>query len=306
MADQQHGPLPAYVTMPLLARVTRQSLDQDYVDAAQRRADAPDSPAVRRAAVGGMLGVVTVFGLLLSTAAVQESRTPEVQASSRASLISQIEKRRDQLTDYQDRLGGLEAGIDTLERRTTDLADAEGAATARLERLLTRTGFGPVRGPGVQIVVDDSPSGVATEVVRDTDLAQLVDALWSVGAEAIAVNEQRLTVLSSIRNVGTAVHVNGVPLAPPYVVEAIGNPDTMPADLATSPRGAAFFGLADALTLVYSIRGQSELALPAAPLRPLRWADETGAVENGASGTDRAGDADAGEQRVSAKEGGTS
>ena len=38
--------------------------------------------------------------------------------------------------------------------------------------------------------------------MRDTDLALLVDALWGVGAEAISVNGQRLTVLSAFRNVG--------------------------------------------------------------------------------------------------------
>ena len=279
--------LPEHVTMPLLVRVTQQALDQDYVEAAARRGDRPQRPA-GQGSVWGVMAVVATFGLLISTAAVQESRNAEVQASSRASLISQIDKRRDQVTSDQDRIGGLRAEIDSLTEVTADVGRAEEAATARLERLLTRTGFGPVHGPGVQIVVDDSPSGIATEVVRDTDLAQLVDALWSVGAEAIAINGQRLTALSAIRNVDIAIHVNGKPLSPPYVVKAIGDPETMPADLATSTRGAAFFGLADALTLVYTVGSQDDLTLPAAPLRPLGWASATPAGDNGGAGAESA------------------
>ena len=55
-------------------------------------------------------------------------------------------------------------------------------------------------------------------VVRDADLAILVDGLWNAGAEAIAINGQRLTALTPIRNAGPAIQVNSTPLVPPYVV----------------------------------------------------------------------------------------
>jgi uncharacterized protein YlxW (UPF0749 family) len=46
-----------------------------------------------------------------------------------------------------------------------------------------------------------------------------------VGAEAIAVNGQRLTAKSAIRSAAGAILVNYRPLKPPYRVEAIGPPD---------------------------------------------------------------------------------
>jgi uncharacterized protein YlxW (UPF0749 family) len=48
--------------------------------------------------------------------------------------------------------------------------------------------------------------------------------LWSAGAEAIAVNGQRLTAQSAIRSAAGAILVNYRPLRPPYRVEAIGPP----------------------------------------------------------------------------------
>jgi len=74
--------LPEHVTMPLLLRVTQQALDQDYVEAAELRGDQPQRPAGQRVGVWGVLAVVASFGLLISTAAVQESRNAEVQKTS--------------------------------------------------------------------------------------------------------------------------------------------------------------------------------------------------------------------------------
>ena len=58
-----------------------------------------------------------------------------------------------------------------------------------------------------------------------------MNGLWTAGAEAISINGQRLTVLTAIRNGGPVINVNSRPLAPPYTVQAIGDPRTLLADL---------------------------------------------------------------------------
>ena len=58
--------------------------------------------------------------------------------------------------------------------------------------------------------------------ISDSDLQMVVNALWSAGAEAIAVNGNRLVATSSIRAAGETVVVNFRPLSPPYKVEAVG------------------------------------------------------------------------------------
>lgn len=264
--------LPEHVTLPLLALVTQQSLDQDYRHVAERRASGRPAEGGSRAPGLAALAVLALFGALVATAAAQESRDAVVDATSRSVLIDQIDQRRNQLAEDQDRIGRLRARISVLEAKAADTSAAQQATGTRVERLLVRTGYGPVHGPGVRIVVDDSPSGIPEQAVRDTDLADLVNALWSVGAEAIAINGERLTVLSSIRNVDVAIHVNGRPVDPPYVVEAIGDPRTLQADLANSSRGAAFLALAEVLGLEVTPSNQSDLTLPGATLRPLRSA----------------------------------
>lgn len=278
--DAQGQPLPAHVTQPLLALVTQQALDQDYAQAARRRADSTAPEPGRRGASGAVLAVLALFGLLVGTAAAQTTRNAAVDQSSRATLVARIGDGRDALAAVQDRIGRLQARNQELEQELDDVRAEESAAVAQTQRLRTRTGFGPTTGPGVRAVVTDSPSGLSSEAVRDTDLALLVDALWGVGAEAVAVNGQRLTPLSGIRNVGAAVHVNGVPLSPPYVVQAVGDPRTLQAALVDSARGQQFLTLVDTYGFGFDMTNQDSIALPGAPLRALRFATLVSGMDN--------------------------
>ena len=50
----------------------------------------------------------------------------------------------------------------------------------------------------------------------DVDLQQLVNGMWTAGAEAISVNGHRLTSLTAIRGAGTSITVDYSSLTPPY------------------------------------------------------------------------------------------
>ena len=54
--------------------------------------------------------------------------------------------------------------------------------------------------------------------VLDRDLQVMVNALWAAGAEAIAINGQRLTARSAIRYAGEAILLDFRPLVPPNVM----------------------------------------------------------------------------------------
>jgi len=261
--------LPDHVTRPLLSLVTQQSLDQDYQVVAERRrrGDLPPEPVRLRVLASAVLAV---FGLLIAVAAVQNSRDSEVSDAGRASLVSQINQRKADLDRTQRQLS--EAQQDHLKlERTLERLDADYLTeSGKLRELQTRTGYGVVHGPGVRIIVDSAPDAGERRLVRDEDLAKVVDGLWEVGAEAISINDQRLTALTAIRNVGVAIHVNGRGLQPPYTIEAIGDRNTLSADLLNTTHGSEFFSLADQLGFRYSVESVDDLVLPAGPLRRLR------------------------------------
>lgn len=264
--------LPEHVTEPLLALITQRSLDADYEHvAARRRAlgqDVDPHPVPRRTA--GL--VLLVFGLLVTVAAVQTSRDASANDASRESLIDQVNLRRQGVSELQKQLDREQSRVLALQSGLNTLATERQATQARLERLGVRTGFGAVSGPGIQLTVSSAPGSAGSELVRDSDLTLLTDALWAAGAEAISVNGQRLTVLSAFRNVGIGILVNSQPINPPYVFSVVGNPDTLPADLLSSSVGEKWYALKDSLGFRFDVRNGGTMSLPAAQEQRLRSA----------------------------------
>ena len=268
--------LPDHVTMPLLTRITQQSLDVDYLHVAQRKAATGEStrPAIHR--VTGV--VVAVFGLLLVIAAVQTSRNVSIDEQSRASLIALITTKKQLIATQEGRISGLRTDVATDERTLESITNTAQSVNAELTRLQVRTGFVAVHGEGLRIVVDDGPGGEEFRV-RDEDLAMLVDGLWSAGAEAISINGQRLTALSPIRTSGAAINVNDRPISAPYVVLAIGDTSTLQSRFADTTHGLDFYSLASTLGFQFDMRNEDEVALPAARMPVLRWARTPGAQD---------------------------
>jgi uncharacterized protein YlxW (UPF0749 family) len=263
-------------TTPLLALITQRSLDADYEHVAARKRAAGEDPSVRRVPRRTAALVLLAFGLLVTVAAVQTSRNASVDQASRSSLIDQVNLRRKAVAAQQRRLAQAQAEALALQRAVTRGTTESQATRARLTRIQARSGFASVTGPGIQATVASAPGSDANQLVRDSDLALLTDALWGAGAEAISVNGERLTVLSSFRNVGTGILVNSHPVTPPYVFDVVGDPATLPANLLSSPMGGRWYALKDSLGFSFDVRDAGSLTLPAAPpprLRSARTAD---------------------------------
>ena len=256
---------------PLLDLLTQQSLDEDYVHVARRRAAAGEPPprgarAHRTAAV-----VVGVFGVLVATAAVQNARGADEAQSSRVVLVERVIERRDTVTALQDRIQELRGEVDDGEQALATVTSNRLAAQGRLRRLQVRTGFIAVRGEGARVTITDAPAG--GELIRDTDLQLLVNGLWQAGAEAVSINGQRLTVRTAIENSGTVVNVNSQPLRSPYVLNVIGDRRTLQADLLASESGLAVADLVTRFGFGFEMVPVEELVLPAAAPRTLRHAE---------------------------------
>ncbi len=261
---------PAEQTTPLLALITQRSLDADYEHVAARKRAAGEDPSERRVPRRTAAVVLLAFGLLVTVAAVQTSRNSSADEASRSSLIHQIDLRRQSVAQQQKELAKEQSDQLALQRDLTHTQTVTRAAQARLSRVGGRTGFAAVTGPGIQATVASAPGSDNDHLVRDSDLALLTDALWTAGAEAISVNGERLTVLSSFRNVGIAVLVNSRPVNPPYVFDVIGDPDTLAADLLSSSVGGRWYALKNSLGFSFDVHNAAKLTLPAGESPQLR------------------------------------
>ncbi|HWI42402.1 MAG TPA: DUF881 domain-containing protein [Nocardioides sp.] len=247
---------------PLLTLITQESLDRDYQLVASRRTpDSPEGPGSRTAVVV----VLAIFAMLVTVAGVQTSRNAQADDASRAGLIKRIQDRRETVSRLQEKVADLRRTNSGAESDLRRLGERSSAFQARRSALGAVTGFGRVSGDGVQVSLDNAPYADKDSLVRDSDLALLVNGLWSAGAEAVAVNGQRLTAMSAIRNSGDAIEVNRVGIAPPYTVTAIGDGRSLSADFITSRSGQAFVALTQQFGFRYDMDNVESVELPAAP-----------------------------------------
>ena len=264
---------PPQATVGLLDYLSTHTLDEDYAYVSERREAGHAPPPRRRVGLAGAV-VLAVFAALVATAAVQTSRSAVADERSRAELVDQVETARSQLEAERDRVARLRAETTALEtRQLRGDASAQGLLRT-LEQLGVLTGASPARGPGVRVVADNAPGATsARNQVLDSDLQRLVNGLWGAGAEAISINGQRLTTLSTIRLAGGAITVNARSLRRPYVVSAIGDPDTLPARFAETSSGQAWLDLEREVGLRLRITARDDLRLPGAVVS-LRYANQ--------------------------------
>ena len=130
--------------------------------------------------------------------------------------------------------------VKKLREEKTKLENAMGDQTHQsqvlndtLQSTKVYAGLTDVEGPGVTVTLKDSERGGTRGVpendlnIHDVDVLRVVNELWASGAEAIAVGNLRITGRTSIRCVGPTIQVDGVPVASPVRIRAIGDPDTM-------------------------------------------------------------------------------
>lgn len=296
----------------LLTEIMQRPLDPGYAAAARRREQAragAGGPVEPGGAPGGANGggsaggdggegagataasrrallrrgpvLVVIVGVVLGLvggAGVAQLRSGPLQAEDRAVLESEVERR----TALADDLAESNAALREVIAAEQEAAIGEGAASliAATDRLAVVSGAERVRGPGVVVVLDDAPEDAVggdqavsdDGRVRDTDVQTIVNGLWASGAEAIAVNGQRLTALSTIRHAGDAIVVDLRQLARPYTIAAIGDPDVLLAETRTGSAGRYAAVLRDNYGISVQVEEVDDVELPAASRLTLRHA----------------------------------
>ena len=108
-----------------------------------------------------------------------------------------------------------------------------GTAQKAMDELKARAGETDMQGKGIILTLDDSKQAAKAGenknlyIIHDEDLLRVVNELRAAGAEAISLNGQRLIGSSEIRCVGPTVLINERRLASPFIISAIGNPQTL-------------------------------------------------------------------------------
>ena len=171
--------------------------------------------------------VVAVLVGVLAFAAVTQ-----VRISDRGDAYAGL--RQDQLIQALD---GLQSASRKAERDIADLQQTRDQLNSRTQRrtaaltqakrelstLAVLAGTVPATGPGIRVTVQDPKGGFSL-----THLLDGIEELRNAGVEAIEINDRvRVVAQTSFDDDPQGVRVDGTLLKPPYVIDAIGNADTL-------------------------------------------------------------------------------
>jgi uncharacterized protein YlxW (UPF0749 family) len=207
--------------------------------------------------------IFILFGFMLAT---QFRARPPVAANvhyQRAEelsvLLNATEEERDRLRDE----------VKVLRDRVAEAMAGESQVKVLQEELLKArvlAGLAEVKGPGITVEMNDAQKQAAAGqdpnlfIIHDDDVLAVVNELFAAGAEAMSINGQRVVATTEIRCAGAVLMINGVRLAPPLKIQAVGDPTVL--QNALKMRG----GVVDNLSfwgIDVKIKVEQEIVLPA-------------------------------------------
>ncbi|WP_167107954.1 DUF881 domain-containing protein [Mycobacterium sp. DL592] len=257
----------------------------------QRRRDqthaAPATTAAPHSAWRYGVPVVCLLAGLLLAATHGVSGGGEIRRSDAPRLVDLVHDAQNSVDRLSAQRDALAAQVDSTHGASAGTALA--AMQARADLLAGDAGLVPVHGPGLVVTLSDAqrdangrfPRDASPDdlVVHQQDIEAVLNALWSAGAEAIQMQDQRIINTSAPRCVGNTLLLNGRTYSPPYVVTAIGDAGAMQAALGAAPLVTLYKQYVVRFGLGYSeqVRADVEVAGYTEPVR-MRYAQPAGPV----------------------------
>lgn len=188
------------------------------------------------------------------------------------------------------------AHLESLESENMDLrkqieAQSAAATQSAAERIVKENeaaaGATSVEGEGIVMTIanplaarNDDAGSLPREatadrlrIVTDTDLQLLVSLMWQHGAEAIAVNDNRLGVQTSIRTAGNSILIGTTAIESPYKIQAIGDKNAL-ADAMSERSLPALYSDFNRSGMHPQISKTDSMRLEAAPIGKLTYAQK--------------------------------
>ncbi len=185
---------------------------------------------------------LALLGLGFLVAAQLASEGPRVRYTTqeRSPLIETATELQSQLDTLKAAILDLREKIQEAEQSGQGSAALVKDLNAQLQNARIAAGLIPLTGTGIVLQVEDSLEPVAPDsneadyLVGARDIRILVEELWAAGAQAVAVNGERITPTTSVIDIGSSILVNSAYLLPAYQITALGA-DDLYARLSASP-----------------------------------------------------------------------
>ena len=213
-----------------------------------------------RAQIAGRVVVAVIAAvvgfLLVGQARGQQRFSQRLQAESEGDLTRILASLNATSDQQKDEIATLKLQLQAFKDSSQRDTASDRAALQQLSDLAVLAGTVPVHGPGVVVTITDPSSSLAYDSLID-----VVEELRDAGAEAISINQRRVSARTAFAEAGGAITVDGSALDAPYVVTAIGQSSTLESGLEIP--GGAVDSLSAAKDVNVEVVRQADLQLPA-------------------------------------------
>jgi len=174
-----------------------------------------------------------IFGLLINLQFKGIIMAKPKNGATAKDLAAQLELEKSENEKLMEQLANLEAERDTLWKNIGDTLNNQqiNELLKKKDYEYLRAGLTAVKGSGIVITMEDAPAkgelDIEDYIIHDNNINDILDELKANGAQAISVNGERVVLNTRPVCAGPTIIVNENRYPPPYVIQAIGDPDIL-------------------------------------------------------------------------------
>lgn len=215
-----------------------------------------------------------VMCLLLTVAIIVQYKTvkdasqiigsDDVNSELKTEVLSWKEKYDEAYKELENSEEKLEKARETASKNS----DASSESEKNLKIANAIIGTTDVTGKGIIVILADNQNvtsdsisvleNISNYLIHDSDLLSLVNELKNAGAEAISINDERITNTTSITCDGNVILINGNKVSSPFTIKAIGSQEAL---LGAIQRPGGFLEILEKYGLVSSVKKQSKITI---------------------------------------------
>ena len=185
----------------------------------------------------GLLTMLFTAGMIIQFKTIRAANLDGTIQLTDRNLKKYVLQWNEKCQESTRKLKDTDKQLEDLKKKVAELHTDE-ALQEKLDKYETFLGMTDVKGQGIIVTVSDNDGynrqnnsfasiNASNYLVHDGNLVAIVNELKAAGAEAISINDKRITDSTAITCAGNVIQVNGEKVGSPFVIKTIGQKDLL-------------------------------------------------------------------------------
>jgi uncharacterized protein YlxW (UPF0749 family) len=217
-----------------------------------------------------VLGIVGfVLGVLIATeysARIPRIINPVISSYALDEMEKKLENEQNTMKEQHEAVDNEVAYLQG------NLKNKQGGLTSlvsEVELLKEQSGLTARSGDGIEIILDDSDKNDenANAIAHASDLRDLVDYMWTRGAQAISIEasgsvDERVIFTTAIDCIVNTVLINNTKSSPPFKIKVLGNRDALVAAINDHTNLKSIYDRVESEGLIFYVTDNIKISIP--------------------------------------------